>query len=235
MSTNKKVFIGFILGIIIVTILSIIGVTVYKSKHISNTASGEADIREEIQDDTIQENAITNTEVNNSIQENNIIDEEQNSNVNSEKQQEIQNNSTPVSSKKEETTQTQTSKPKVEQPKEQEQSKPTVITEKTNENNKESQTQTVNKDNSYTESPVELAPKKECIGNNHKISAGNTGKWFETQAQADSFYNAEIEKWGKKWESGEIEKDEYLKKCPSGYEVWTCPQCQKWTINFYYR
>lgn len=87
----------------------------------------------------------------------------------------------------------------------------------------------------YTEKEVQVAIKTECVGNNHKISAGNTGKWFDTKAEADSFYNAEIEKWGKKWENDEIDKTEYLQKCPSGYEMWTCPQCQKWTINFYYR
>ncbi len=89
--------------------------------------------------------------------------------------------------------------------------------------------------NNYTEKEVKVAPKTECIGNNHKMGAGNTGKWFETKAQADSYYNTEIDKWGKKWESGEIKKPEYLEKCPFGYEVWTCPQCGKWTINFYYR
>lgn len=67
------------------------------------------------------------------------------------------------------------------------------------------------------------------------MKSGNTGKWFETKAQSDSYYNAEIKRWGSKWENGEIEKAEYLKKCPSGYEVWTCPQCGKWTVNFYYR
>ena len=104
------------------------------------------------------------------------------------------------------------------------------------ENIKKEQTPVTSQSNSnYTEKEVKVAPKTECVGNNHKISAGNTGKWFETKAQADSYYNTEIEKWGKKWESGEIDKTKYLKECPSGYEVWTCPQCQKWTINFYYR
>lgn len=87
----------------------------------------------------------------------------------------------------------------------------------------------------YTEIEVKVAEKKECDGNNHKMGAGNTGLWFETKAQADNYYNSQIEKWGKLWENDEITKDEYLKKCPSGYEVWTCPQCKKWTINFYYR
>ena len=89
--------------------------------------------------------------------------------------------------------------------------------------------------NDYIEVKVDIAEKKECQGNNHKMGAGNTELWFETKAQADNYYNSQIEKWGKLWENDEITKDEYLKKCPSGYEVWTCPQCKKWTINFYYR
>lgn len=87
----------------------------------------------------------------------------------------------------------------------------------------------------YTEIEVKVAEKKECDGNNHKMDAGNTGLWFETKAQADNYYNSQQEKWGQLWENDEITKEEYLKKCPSGYEVWTCPQCKKWTINFYYR
>lgn len=110
---------------------------------------------------------------------------------------------------------------------------------KDNNTNKQTQDTTPQNDNkpndSYTEEEVQIAPKTECIGNNHKMESGNTGKWFETKEQADNYFNAEIEKWAKQWENGEKAKEEYLKGCPFGYEVWTCPQCQKWTINFYYR
>lgn len=92
-----------------------------------------------------------------------------------------------------------------------------------------------NSPDNYTEIEVKVAEKKECDGNNHKIGAGNTGLWFETKAQADNYYDSQQEEWGNLWENGEITKEKYLKKCPSGYEAWTCPQCKKWTINFYYR
>lgn len=111
----------------------------------------------------------------------------------------------------------------------------TTTTEKNNKKTKNEQEENKQSDSNYTEEEVQLAPKVECVGNKHMIDSGNTGKWFNTKEEADSFYNAEIEKWGKQWENGEIEKDEYLKNCPSGYEVWTCPQCQKWTLNFHYR
>lgn len=69
-------------------------------------------------------------------------------------------------------------------------------------NNTNKQTQDTipqnNKPNdSYTEEEVQIAPKTECIGNNHKMESGNTGKWFETKEQADNYFNAEIEKWAK--------------------------------------
>lgn len=111
----------------------------------------------------------------------------------------------------------------------------TTTTEKNNNKTKNEQEENKQSDSNYTEKEVQLAPKVECVGNKHMIDSGNTGKWFNTKEEADSFYNTEIKKWGKQWENGEIEKDEYLKNCPSGYEVWTCPQCQKWTLNFYYR
>lgn len=90
-------------------------------------------------------------------------------------------------------------------------------------------------DEDYAEREVEVAEKKECTGENHLIGVGNTGKWFNTKSEAENFYDKEIAKWGSMWENDEITKEEYLKKCPSGYEVWSCPLCQKWTLNYYYR
>ena len=101
--------------------------------------------------------------------------------------------------------------------------------------NKEEITGNVEQNNSYTEKEVMVVEKTECVGNNHKIESGNTGKWFNNKIEADDYYNTEIEKWGKLWENDEITKEDYLKNCLFGYEVWTCPQCQIWTLNFYYR
>ena len=108
--------------------------------------------------------------------------------------------------------------------------------QKSEQSSKSEQTTTPvkNNDSSYKEQEVQIAPKTECKGNNHKIGAGNTGKWFETQEQAAAYFKTEIARWGKQWENFEITDEEYHKNCPYGYEVWTCPQCQKWTVNFYY-
>ncbi len=96
---------------------------------------------------------------------------------------------------------------------------------------KEKQTTT----ESYTEVKVEIAEKKECEGNNHGMSVGNTGMWFNTKDEAISTYKAEIKKWGDLWTDKEnpISNEEYYKNCPYGYEIWSCPYCGKWTLNYY--
>lgn len=88
-------------------------------------------------------------------------------------------------------------------------------------------------DNNYTEINVNVAEKEKCDGNNHGISTGNTGLWFETKEKAITTYKAEIKIWGDKWTNDEISDDEYYKNCPYGYEVWSCPYCNKWTLNYY--
>ena len=35
--------------------------------------------------------------------------------------------------------------------------------------------------------------------------------------------------------SGQITSNEYNKRCPYGYETWSCPYCGKWTLNYYKR
>ena len=39
---------------------------------------------------------------------------------------------------------------------------------------------------------------------------------------------------GDKWTNYEIDNETYYKNCPSGYEVFSCPYCNKWTINLYH-
>ena len=74
----------------------------------------------------------------------------------------------------------------------------------------------------------------QCTSTKHGMETGNSNKWFNTKEEAIALYNAEIKKWGDLWTSFQIEDEEYYKNCPYGYEVWSCPYCGKWTINFYY-
>lgn len=71
--------------------------------------------------------------------------------------------------------------------------------------------------------------------NNHGMNVGNCGKWFNTKSEAIVYYEEKIKYWGKLWETYQIEDDEYYKNCPTGYEIWSCMYCSKWTINLYYR
>ena len=81
--------------------------------------------------------------------------------------------------------------------------------------------------------PEPVTPK--CSGSNHGVGVGNSNKWFNTQQEAINYFDGIQKTWGDKWEKFEIDSATYDKNCPYGYEVWTCPFCGKWTINFYYR
>ncbi len=107
--------------------------------------------------------------------------------------------------------------------------KPEKVETKSTENKEETITE------SYTEVKVEIAKKKECEGNNHGMNVGNTGMWFNTKDEAISTYKAEIKKWGDLWtdKDNPISNEEYYKNCPYGYEIWSCPYCGKWTLNYY--
>lgn len=71
------------------------------------------------------------------------------------------------------------------------------------------------------------------INNVPKCSHSNSN-WYNSKAEAIEVYNAEIKKWGDRWTNYEIDNDTYYKNCPSGYEVFSCPYCNKWNINLYY-
>ena len=71
--------------------------------------------------------------------------------------------------------------------------------------------------------------------NNHGMDVGNSGKWFNSKGDAVAYYNSQVSYWGNQWETDTIDDATYYKNCPTGYEVWSCMYCGKWTINFYYR
>lgn len=82
-----------------------------------------------------------------------------------------------------------------------------------------------------TESKVERCTNN----NNHGMDIGNSGKWFNSKSEAVEYYNSQVSYWGNQWEADTIDDATYYKNCPTGYEVWSCMYCSKWTINFYYR
>lgn len=79
----------------------------------------------------------------------------------------------------------------------------------------------------------------------HKNLKGNCNIWFSSQGQAVEYYNKlvadkdkEIQEKIKQQTNAEdrdrVYREETL-KCPYGYELITCPICNKWTLNMYYR
>ena len=91
--------------------------------------------------------------------------------------------------------------------------------------------------------PKELKCNKDNIqkeehctnNNNHSVSCGNIGKWFNTKDEIEEYRNNISNKYCQQYENGEITWEEYMKKSPYGYECWSCGYCGKWTGNFKYR
>ena len=91
--------------------------------------------------------------------------------------------------------------------------------------------------------PKELKCNKDNIqkeehctnNNNHSVSCGNIGKWFNTKDEIEEYRNNISNKYCQQYENGEITWEEYMKKSPYGYECWSCGYCGKWTGSFKYR
>ncbi len=80
-----------------------------------------------------------------------------------------------------------------------------------------------------------IQKEKHCTNNNnHSISCGNIGKWFNSKEDIEGYRNNISNKYCQQYENGEITWDEYMKKSPYGYECWSCSYCGKWTGNFKY-
>ena len=74
-----------------------------------------------------------------------------------------------------------------------------------------------------------------CANNgNHSIKCGNIGMWFGSRREVDTYFSSVCNTWGTKYKNEEITWEEYTKKCPQGYECWSCSYCGKWTGNFVY-
>lgn len=84
-------------------------------------------------------------------------------------------------------------------------------------------------------SPSNNINKSTCTNsNNHSIKCGNSGKWFNNRNECKEYMSQICDMWSQRKANGEITYEEYVKKCPYGYECWSCSYCGKWTVNFYY-
>ncbi|MFR5032172.1 MAG: fibronectin type III domain-containing protein [Eubacterium sp.] len=81
-----------------------------------------------------------------------------------------------------------------------------------------------------------IQKEEHCTNNNnHSVSCGNIGKWFNTKDEIEEYRNNISNKYCQQYENGEITWEEYMKKSPYGYECWSCSYCGKWTGSFKYR
>lgn len=74
-----------------------------------------------------------------------------------------------------------------------------------------------------------------CASGNHSMPTGNCGKWFNSKSECQEYMSQTYEMWAKKLHNNEITHEEYNKKCPDGYECWSCSNCGKWTLNYKYK
>ena len=70
--------------------------------------------------------------------------------------------------------------------------------------------------------------------NNHSMSCGNMGKWFNSRDEVDNYWVKVDNDYYKQYQNGIITFKEYGEKSPCGYECWSCSYCGKWTGNFKY-
>lgn len=66
----------------------------------------------------------------------------------------------------------------------------------------------------------------------HTVTVGNTGKWFDSIAEAEACYDAEVAKWEAKFLSGQITYEELGRDCPSHWE-WKQCMCGKVTLSWW--
>ena len=99
----------------------------------------------------------------------------------------------------------------------------------------ETKQEEVKQEDEKQEQIKETLKEEKCTSTNHKISVGNSGKWFKTKQEASDYFDKTLKEYDTKIKNKEITFDEYCKKCPYGYESWSCPICKEWTVNFYYR
>lgn len=116
-----------------------------------------------------------------------------------------------------------------------EQKENTTLTIKQEDIKESTQEQTTQvQDKTKEENKVQEPEKTKCSDTKHAIGVGNSNKWFDSKQDAIKYYENIIKTWGEKWTNYEIDSETYYKNCPSGYEVFSCPYCEKWTINLFY-
>ena len=95
-----------------------------------------------------------------------------------------------------------------------------------------SATATVTVSNSTTASTS--TSTTDCENGEHTSDAGNTGIWFDSKDDAVEYYNSIVDDLKEQLSNGEITQDEYDEQRPTGYSMWPCANCGKYTLSINY-
>lgn len=228
---RKKVLV--IIIIVVIILLGIFGIWYFKFKG-NNSLQNQDDVTDNIE----IENSISDDKeelINDINKDGNEISEESTNT----KQEENGDNKTEINnvkqndvSNKNVETSTQSKPSNSNNAKPQTQKETTTTTKP---NSTSTQTSTEQKQETTQNNKVERCTNN----NNHGMSVGNSGRWFNTKDEAIAYYNEKTNYWSEWWNNADPNDEKadetYYKNCPSGYEYWSCMYCSKWTINFYYR
>lgn len=203
----------------------------------NNQITSENEIQYQDNEENIIEN-IALEETNESLEKNEtenvkVIEEEKDIQKENKQNKNETNNTTNKVVKKENTT---TNKPtisvnnKQETISKNEEPKETISTEK--EKPKENEKTTTDKPTE--DKPIIDNTKTEEKQDNQVKCTHSTSNYYNSKAEAIAEYDRIINEWSDKWLNNEVDDETYYKNCPDGYEIFSCPYCNKWTISLYY-
>lgn len=225
-----------LLIIIIVTIL-LLFLTLFLAKvsYINKTTNSE-----NVEFNSILDNNIINTEIQNENSNNTTITDNPNSNNIINDTMKVKEDTTSKSNIKNEDNKSSDdgTASKKDATKEQSTSKTESTTNSKKQSTKNNEPSSNDKKSTeVTKTKVEpekpkVIESKEC---KHYPEVGNSGKWYNSKQDAINEYKTIIKEYGDKWKNDEISDDEFKAKSPCGYETWDCMYCGKYTINYHYR
>ena len=166
---------------------------------------------------------------------NEIVEEQENETIEQENIAEIQEVVEVDEPKIEETPVTTQTEIKPQSVKTQENKQTVVETKTITQEKQETPIQEKTKQETKSEIKVQEPETPKCSDTKHGVGVGNSNIWFNSYNEAVAYYDNLINGYSDQVHNGEITPEEYNKQCPYGYEIWSCPYCNKWTLNYYFR
>ena len=234
---NKKKIIIISISTIAIVLMITLAIILNKNTNGDRIIQSTKNPLEEYQEN---ETKVLNLDEENDNLENAVDNDELAGNANGEIKQNIQENQQEVDQQKQQIlqnnppipTQNKSQSNLAKNTTEKQEKNKQTTTEKKENQSKQTTSQT--KSSSSTNKRENPDPLDNCKKEKHSISVGNSKKWFNSHEECNQYYIKVISKWGEMLENGEITWEEYNKKCPKGYEDFSCMYCGKYTLDFYY-